>query len=455
MVSADRNLLRLLLTCFLCSAGCVAAPPGPAAPVEPFPRPAACLAQPSPVVPAGHEQAALAHSAFASQDELSVDALVQDVLAHNPSLTQMVAAWKAAESRYPQVTALDDPMFGVQAAPGAFGSNTVDGGFRLEASQKYPFCGKRALRGQSALAEAEAAGAEVEDMRLQLTESARSAFYDYFLANRALDVNQESLRLLQDFRQKASDRYERVPGANQQDTLQADVEIGRQQERRATLERMRETAAARINTLMHRPPDVPLPPPPRAVRLEGATPDAAVLRREALTRRPDLKALADRVAADQAALELARKEYAPDVEVMAAYDSIWQERPLRAQVGVRVNLPVRLARRAAAVAEAEARLAQRQAEWDRLADQVGFQVQEAVAQVREAERIVRLYETEVLRAAQKNVDAAKSAYETGKIPFVALIEAQRNLVNLRDRYFEAAADYGRRRAALERAVGGP
>jgi outer membrane protein TolC len=389
-----------------------------------------------------------------SLPELTAEAVVQEVLARNPSLVQMVATWKAAEARYPQATSLEDPTFGVQVGPAAFGSNTIDGGYRLEVSQKYPWPGKRDLRGQNALAEAAAAGADVEDMRLQLAESAASAFYDYFLAERALEVNRESLTLLQEFQKKAKERYELVRDANQQDILQADVEIGRQKERLLSLERGREVAVARINTLMRRPPDSPLPPPAREVRVEGALPDVAALRRLALDRRPDLKALADRVAADRAALALARKEYCPDVELMAAYDSFWQERQLRPQVGVRVNLPVRVARREGAVAEAEAKLAQRQAELDRLADQVNLQVQEASAQFRESGRVVRLYEDEILRAARGNVEAAKSAYEKGKIPFVALIEAQRGLVGLQDRYHEARADYGRRRANLERAVGG-
>jgi outer membrane protein TolC len=387
--------------------------------------------------------------------ELTAEAVVQEVLARNPSLAQMVAAWKAAEARYPQATALEDPMLGVQVGPAAFGSNSINGGYRLEVSQKYPWPGKRDLRGRGALAEAAAAGADVEDMRLQLAESAAGAFYDYFLAERALEINRESLQLLQDFQKKAKERYELVRDANQQDILQADVEIGRQKERLLSLERGREVAAARINTLMRRPPDGPLPPPAREVRVEGPPPDAAALRRLALDRRPDLKALADRVAAEQAALALAQKEYCPDVEVMAAYDSFWQEPQLRPQVGVRVNLPVRLARRDAAVAEAQAKIARRQAELDRLTDEVNLQVQEASARFRESGRVVRLYEDEILRAARGNVEAAKSAYEKGKIPFVALIEAQRGLVGLQDRYQEARADYGRRRAALERAVGGP
>src|SRR5207248_409297 len=145
----------------------------------------------------------------------------------NPSLAQMLAAWQAVQARYPQVTSLDDPMLGVSAAPGAWGSNEVRGGYRIEASQKLPFCGKRALRGEGALAEASAAGHDVGDMRLQLAEGARTAFYDYYLAERGLEVNDESLDLLRKFKQNAETRYKTglVP---QQDILQADVEIGRE-----------------------------------------------------------------------------------------------------------------------------------------------------------------------------------------------------------------------------------
>ena len=120
-----------------------------------------------------------------------------------------------------------------------------------------------------------------------------------------------------------------------------------------TLERMREVAVARLNTLMHLPPDSPLPPAPVHSIAVAPIPETPALREEALARRPDLKALADHLAADQAALCLAKKEYYPDFEVMAAYDDFWGERPLRPQLAVRINLPTRLAKRDAAVAEAQ------------------------------------------------------------------------------------------------------
>lgn len=390
----------------------------------------------------------------AAMTELTADAVVGQVLARNPTLAQMAAAYAAAAARYPQVTSRDDPMLGISAAPGAWGSNQVNGGYRLEASQKFPFPGKLELRGASALAEARAAGNEVEDTRLQLTEAAASAFFDYYAVERALDVNRESLRLLGEFRQTAEALY-KTGKAPQQDILQADVEIGRQRERRLTLERVREVAVARINTLMHLPPDAPLPPPPRSLEQPGAIPETPALRQAALAGRPDLKALADRVAAERAAVDLARKEFGPDVELMGAYDTFWQENPLRAQVGLRVNLPVRTSRRYAAIAEAQARVARRQAELARLTDRVNFEVQEAAAQVYESERVVRLYEADILPTSELNVKSARAAYAAGQVPFLTLVEAQRNAVELRDRYYETVAAHGRRRATLARVVGGP
>jgi outer membrane protein TolC len=392
------------------------------------------------------------------QKELSVDALVQQVLARNPSLEQMEAAWRAASARYPQVTSLEDPMFGFTFGPGTFSPDDrgVEFAYRFEVSQKFPFPGKLQLRGENALAEASAAGRDVDDMRLQLAESARSAFYDYFLTERALAVNQDSLELLRKLRKDAASRFA-TNLAPEQDMLQADVEIGKEEDRRLELEQMRQVAVARINTLMHRAPDRSLPPPPKELQIKEKLPDAQSLREMAVARRPDLQALADHIAAEEASLDLARRESYPDFEPFFMYDrfmgNMSDNRDLASMLGVRMNLPVYRGRRNGAVAEAEARLAQRKAELARLTDQVYLQVQEAYARVQKSEKSVRLYQDTILPAAEKNVKSAEAAYANTKIPFLSLVEAQRNAVSLRDRYYEVLSDYFRRRAELERAVG--
>jgi cobalt-zinc-cadmium efflux system outer membrane protein len=73
-------------------------------------------------------------------------------------------------------------------------------------------------------------------------------------------------------------------------------------------------------------------------------------------------------------------------------------------------------------------ITQRRAELAKQADQVNYQVQEAYEKVRQARRSVALYEKTILPAARANVDSAQAAYITGKIPFLTLIEAQRDVV---------------------------
>ena len=392
---------------------------------------------------------------FRGDRTLTPARLIQVMLERHPTLDQMRATAEAVQARYPQVVSLDDPMLNFVTAPGSIGSNSASYAARTELTQKIPFPGKRGLRGQIVQAEASAATQDVDATRLQLIESALNAFADFYLAEQAIVVNEDNRRFLQDFRQNAETRYKNGQ-ATQQDVLQADVELARQQERTLSLERARQVAKARLNTLMHLPPESPLPPPDKKAP-QTQTLEFMELRSMAIAARPELKALADRIAGEEASVQLALREYKPDVEIMGAYDSFWQGQggpPLRWQVGAKINLPVRLARRDAAVAEAQARLVQRRAELKRQIDQINLQVQEAFEMIRESDKVIQLYEKKILPAAAANIKEAQSSYVNGKIPFVSLIEAQRSLIGLRDRYYEAISEAVRRVAALERAVGG-
>jgi outer membrane protein TolC len=434
-------------------AGC--ATPKPIRPQTQFADPA----PPTPTVqPVGHTELppTVLDAQIPEDQPLSEPVLVRAALERHPSLDEMRAAVTAAAARVPQAASLDDPMVGVWTSPGSYWSPNVNPAARIEISQKLPYPGKRELRAAVATAEAGAAGADLAAARLELVEAVRTALADYFVAERGLAVNKEARQLLTELRQNAEARYKTGVG-NQQDLLQVDVELARQDERAVALERSRRVARARLNTLLHRAADAPLGPPPEALPAGTDAQDPAVLRAQAVAARPDLQAIGERIRAEEAALAAAGLEYQPDVEVMAAYDGFWQgtDRPLQWQVGARVNIPLQADRRAGAVAEAQARVARRRAELARLTDQVGFQVQEASEQVRAARQVIELYDQKVLPAARANIKEARSGYTTGRIPFAVLSEAQRTLADWRERYLEAQAELYRRQAALDRVVGKP
>jgi outer membrane protein TolC len=120
-------------------------------------------------------------------------ALIREALRRNPGIAAARSAWRAALARFPQETALEDPALDTAIGPRSFGSDEVDPGFRVGLSQALPFPGKRALRGEVALAEAEASAQEYEEARLQLAGAACLLFDQYYLVARSLERNASHL----------------------------------------------------------------------------------------------------------------------------------------------------------------------------------------------------------------------------------------------------------------------
>ena len=84
-------------------------------------------------------------------EELSIESVVNQVLARNHPWRNGRRPGKRRRHRYPQVTSLEDPMVTGKLGPGSFGATDVNFAYMVEASQKVPFPGKLNLRGQGGL----------------------------------------------------------------------------------------------------------------------------------------------------------------------------------------------------------------------------------------------------------------------------------------------------------------
>ena len=169
----------------------------------------------------------------------------------NPSLAAMSAAWQAAAERYPQAVSLEDPKLSVAMGPGTFGDPTHDVAWMVEGSQKFPWPGKRDLRGQQAQAEASAARLDLDDAEVRLIAATRLALWDYYLVRRQEELNGENRVAVGHFRDTALSKY-RAGQVTQQDVLEADVELAEIERRQFELNRIDTVSVARINTLLHR-----------------------------------------------------------------------------------------------------------------------------------------------------------------------------------------------------------
>lgn len=380
--------------------------------------------------------------------------LLRLVLERNPTVRAARDAWRAALARYPQVTALDDPMFSYDLRPLSIGSDEVHTANDFGVSQAIPFPGKLALRGEAALAEAESAQGDLEAERVQLAALASRLFDEYWLAERAIETNAQHAALLGDAHRVALSRYASGTGT-QQDVLAAETEQGMLSHQERELAAQRRIVAERINSLLHRGPGLPLPPPPRELESGFSSDDldAPALVARALESRPELRALAAMVRAREAELGLARREFLPDFTVRGGYQTSWQEDPLKPVVGVELNVPLQLGRRRAALEEADARLSREQSRVRALEDRIRFEVTSAVERLRESQHLLEISQERRLPPARDRVVGARAAFSSGQITFLEFVDAERSLLAAEQAEFEVRADLSVRRATLARALG--
>lgn len=419
-----------------------------------------------------------------SGETLALDELLAEVERRNPSLEAIRNAWRAAVARYPQVTALEDPMlmygFGPETlnrprveesgvtrrlvlAPGSapmfefeedLSRSRLDVAQRIEIAQRFPWPGKRALRGEEALHDAEAVREDLATERERLRHETKRAYYDYWYVLRATDTNDIERMLLDEFRDIAQSKYA-AGTASKQDALQAEVEREHIEHDRIVLERMKKAAEARINALLNRRQDAPLPWPPLELPAPTTPPDWETVRRAALEVRPELRAIAAQIRSKEASIAIAQKEFYPDFVVSGVYDTFWEVDDQRSMISVGFNLPIQTARRRAAVEEARARRSQAAAELAKAAAEVEREAKEAFDRLHESEHVIRLYDERLFPAAEEGLDAARAGYVAGEVDFLALITAQRQLLDIRLRRIEAEAALHASIADLERAIGAP
>ncbi|HEU0077513.1 MAG TPA: TolC family protein [Longimicrobiaceae bacterium] len=325
----------------------------------------------------------------------------------------------------------------------------------IQVMQMVPLPGKLGLAGRIAARETERAEAEAAETAWMVRGRAAMAFYEIYQAERQLAVMRETVRLLKTLQAVARSMYGAGTG-RQADVLRAGVEVARMDADVARMQAMRAAAAARLNAVLGRPAETPVPAVAfPALPLE--LPPADTLRAWAEATRPLLAR--GRIGAAQAddRARLAGRELWPDLTVGLQYGQrgdaeMGTERMGSLMVGF--SIPVFARRRQLRMRdEAAAMREMADAELDDARVQVDARITELLAELERARALVRLYRGEVLPQAEAAVRSSLSSYRVGAVDFMALVDAQMTVNRSRQELDALRADYGLAVAELEMAVG--
>lgn len=401
------------------------------------------------------------HPATASDHETlrMLSSYLSQAALQNPELESAFYRWKAALEKIPQVKALPDPRFTFAYYIENVETRVGPQEARLALFQTFPWFGVLDLREDVATQDANALKAQYDALKLKIFYDVKNVFYEYAYLAQALRITNEDIELLRYFESVARTRYS-AGATPYADVLKTQVQLGRLENRLRTLQDLRRPLMAKLAASMNLPRDTEFPWPPAVpVMLLSLTEEE--LFKMLPEHSPQLKRFEFLEARERAGIELARKDYYPDItfgiEDILTGSALLPTTPDSGKdaiiASVTVNIPFWWEKRNAAVREGHAKLASATKGGEALKRSLLSDMELALYKYRDAQRKIDLYRNTLIPKAEEALGVTMEAFQAGTRSSLDLIDAEKTLLEFELSYIRALADQAQRLAELEWLLG--
>jgi outer membrane protein TolC len=318
--------------------------------------------------------------------------------------------------------------------------------------QSVPWYGKRGLQREVAEAKMAQADGQMAATWTELANSIKQAYAMYHYTIESERLTQQTLDLLDSMEQIAQTRYANGL-ATQQDVIQVQVEKTLLRSELIALQNEHHHSHARLNALLSRPSNAPLAVPEQLRSMPSpAALDESALLEQLRARNPQLRIAESDIRSAEKSRELSYAKRYPDfifgVAPTQSGNTIKQW-----DLMFELNIPLQQSSRRAQEGENEAMLSASTARKQALLDQVQSDLSESLSALESARRTEKLIATRLLPQAELTYQSALVGYETGKVSFGMLIEAQKQILKSKQQHLQAQTDMQLRLADIEKSLG--
>ncbi len=392
----------------------------------------------------------------ADQGVLTLDEVVRTALAKNPAVQSAAHMVAAQRAKVPQASALPDPNVGVgwmgNARPFSVQTGDPSSYRSVSAMQMLPFPGKRSLRGQIAGKEADASQWDLEAVRRRVVAEVKAAYYDYWYYDKAIRTTRQNRELLTKLSQIAEARY-RVGKGMQADVLRSQVEISLLLQKLTVLEQQRATAQARLNALLARDSDAPLPPAGDVANQSPLNYSLDELYKLARQNDPEYQRMEKLVERNRLAINLAQKDYLPDLSVGYMY----QQRPLMPDMHgltFTVNIPIFYkSKQREEVRQAREEELSAASARDSRRNELYFDLKQNYLTAKASDNLLKLFSQGVVPQSSLALESSMSAYQVGNVDFLTVLGNFTTVLNYETDYYRELANYQTALARMEALTG--
>lgn len=185
---------------------------------------------------------------------VNLNQLIKIAVDNSPNLKSRKLAWQSLIHQYPQATAFDDPKLTYTEAINPIETRLGPQDRVLALSQKLPFKGKRALKGEIVKKDIEIAKVSYDKASRDLVVALKKSFYELVYLENAIKLSMQNKVVLEkithiattDYASSSSTLNDVAKAQSQYAQVSYDVQL---------LDELRSTEKTQINTLLNRNPE--------------------------------------------------------------------------------------------------------------------------------------------------------------------------------------------------------
>jgi outer membrane protein TolC len=321
----------------------------------------------------------------------------------------------------------------------------------FSASQMFPYPGKLGLKGAMAERDAESQKAMSDSVRLQVIAKVKALYYDLFLAYKNIDLLRDKTILFGRIEDAAVARYAAGMGM-QQEILMAQTEKYMLLEKEEMQKQKIQSAEAMLNATIGRDVNAPLGRPIELSQTSARSMEEILS--AAYQNSPEIKAREKMIAAAEAKVMMAQKEYYPDFTVNAGYFRRAGEFEDMWSLTTTINIPLFYkTKQRQAVLEAEANLLAARSDLEAVKYMLSSGIRDNYSMYKSAERLMELYKNGLIPKTDQDFESAISGYTSGKIEAITAINRLKTLIDLELSYWGQVAEREKAMARFEAMAG--
>jgi len=393
----------------------------------------------------------------AGAHELRLRDLIEEALHKSPEVLASESRALAAGYRPPQAGSLPDPMimFGYQNEGWdryTYGKES-DAQWMFSVSQMFPFPGKLPLKEEMSRQDAEGASIIHESVKLKTIARIRELYYDLFLAYKNIDLIKDKTSLFSRIEEAALARYSSGMGM-QQEVLMAQTEKYMLLEKEEMQKQKIQSFEIMLNAAVGRAANAPLGRPEEQTSAFEAI-NIEELLNKAYEHSPEIRVRQRMVAASEARVKMAEKEYYPDFTIAASYfnrgggqfDDMWS-------LTTTMNIPIFYrTKQRQALLEAEAALVESKRMLEATRLMVASAIRDTYSMWKTAERLMDIYKNGLMPKTYQDFESALAGYTTGKTEAITVINRLKALIDFETLYWAQVAEREKASARFDSMTG--